>query len=390
MKSTSNIVADIERRLARSWAADAVERSGGPAAEVMWPHPFSLSLPKSSVLESQFGEVAKWNTGWRSWAAELGIPLRTEPRRVAGTDQTLCTHITVTDIDKAAALVGGHWPERLTRTRDRATVLRTRFPDLDQPARILKATDDYLDIDFNLLLDAADWFATTGLDERALLTPRQVPVEGLHTKWLNTRRGLVAELAGLADLGLLPPHPARIHFTYLDPGHLVAGGRRHDSASVGDSVDLPYTPQVLLISENKDTAVGFPAVPGGVAIEGAGRGASTHAAFSWIFDVPVVAYWGDMDADGLEILNEFRGAGLVTNSLLMDLAAYEEWERFGTNTDPQGKTIGARTPRLVEHLNEPEAELYACLSSADWSRFRRVEQERIPLTVAHAALNDLM
>jgi hypothetical protein len=34
-----------------------------------------------------------------------------------------------------------------------------------------------------------------------------------------------------------------------------------------------------------------------------------------------------MDADGLEILNEFRAAGIATTSLLMDLDAFAEWER---------------------------------------------------------------
>lgn len=390
MKSTSDVIADIERRLVRSWATDAVARAGGPAGEVTWPHPFSLSLPKSSVLEAKFGEVTKWNTGWRAWAADFGVPLRTEPRRIAGTDQTLCTHVTVPDIDKAASLVGGVWPERLARSRKRASVLLELFPNQPRPAWMLNASDNFSNIDFGLLLDVADWFSHSTADERAQRTPRQVPVEGIHAKWLNTRRALVAELAGLEDLGLLPPHPARIHFTYLDPDHLDVGGRRHDSASVGDSVELPYTPRLVLISENKDTAVGFPRVSGGLAIEGAGRGASTHAAFPWIYDVPVVVYWGDMDADGLEILNEFRGAGLVTHSLFMDRTAFEEWERFGTNTDPQGKTLGVRPARPVEHLTEPEAELYACLLSADWERFRRVEQERIPLAVAHAALLELV
>jgi hypothetical protein len=137
---------------------------------------------------------------------------------------------------------------------------------LARPARLLAATDSYSDTDFGLLMDAADWFADSTIEQRAALTPRQVPVRGLHAKWLNTHRGLVAELAGLLDLGLLPPHPARIHFTYLDPDYLATGARRHDSGSVGDAVELPYQPRVVLISENKDTAVGFPPVPGGVAV----------------------------------------------------------------------------------------------------------------------------
>ncbi len=389
MKSTSEVVADITRRLSRSWAEYAVEQAGGAASEVSWPHPFPLGRPKSAELASRFGEVTREVAEWRSWASDRGLPLRTESRRVAGTDQTLPTHITVPDIAKAAALVGGDWIDRLDRAKARAKLLLAGFPNAGRPTGVLRASDEFSDVDFALLLETAAWFAATPPEVRAVLTPRQVPVEGLHAKWLNTRRGLVAELAGLDDLGLLPAHPARIHFTYLDPEHLAAGGRRHDSASVGDVVALPYEPGVVLISENKDTAVGFPQVPGGIAVEGAGRGASTHAAFPWLFEVPVVAYWGDMDPDGLEILNEFRGAGLVTASLLMDPEAFEEWERFGTNADPQGKLIGPRPPRLVEHLTPGEARLYEQLTSAEWDRVRRIEQERIPLAVALEALQCL-
>jgi hypothetical protein len=46
-----------------------------------------------------------------------------------------------------------------------------------------------------------------------------------------------------------------------------------------------------------------------------------------------VVYWGDMDADGLEILDGFRAAGVPAVSILMDAAAYEAWEHFGTNVD---------------------------------------------------------
>ncbi|MHB1431884.1 MAG: DUF3322 domain-containing protein [Streptosporangiaceae bacterium] len=55
--------------------------------------------------------------------------------------------------------------------------------------------------------------------------PRQVPVEGLHTKWMNTRHALIRDLAGVVGLNLAPPHPARLHFTYLDPEHRRAGHR---------------------------------------------------------------------------------------------------------------------------------------------------------------------
>ncbi|WP_223884566.1 DUF2220 domain-containing protein [Micromonospora craniellae] len=69
-----------------------------------------------------------------------------------------------------------------------------------------------------------------------------------------------------------------MHFTYLDPAHLAAGGRRHDSVTIGDRAQPVYQPRVVIISENKDTAIHFPALDGAVSVEGVGRGGRTIAA----------------------------------------------------------------------------------------------------------------
>lgn len=46
-----------------------------------------------------------------------------------------------------------------------------------------------------------------------------------------------------------------------------------------------------------------------------------------------LAYWGDMDAAGLEILSGCRQAGLACTSIFMDMGSFEEYERFGTSVD---------------------------------------------------------
>jgi hypothetical protein len=311
------------------------------------------------------------------------VDLQVRTRRVHGTEQELPTHVRVPDVDTAALLVGNGWPQRLTRGRARAAVLTGRYPHLSQPARTLAAVDALTDVDFALLCRAGDWFAT---HDATGLTPRQVPIEGLRAKWLNTRQHLVRELAGVDDLRLAPPHPPRLHFTYLDPDHRARRGRRHDSATVGDPVALPYRPQVVIISENKDTAVHFPELPSAVSVEGVGRGGGTAAAFDWVTTAPAVFYWGDMDPDGMEILDGFRAAGVPATSLLMGTAEYATWSRFGTDTDARGKALGPRTPRPVPCLNPDETTLYHQLCSPSWTGPRRIEQERIPLPIALAAV----
>lgn len=373
MKTPQQLLADVERRLARSWAACLTGDAGA------WPHAFALGRPSSAALAADFTATVEVVGAWRAWQARHGLPVSYQERRVLGTGQQLPTHAVIPDVDTAAGLCGDPWPARIARGRQRADVLAQRYAHLTRPDRTLAAVDSMTDVDFTLLCRAADWFAQ---HDATGLTPRQVPIAGLHAKWLNTRQALVRELADIDALGLLPDHPARIHLTYLDPGHRAAGARRHDCATVGDLMPLPYRPLVVVISENKDTAIHFPPVPGGVSVEGMGRGGGTAAAFDWITQAPRVIYWGDMDADGLEILDGFRAAGVPATSMLMDLEAYDEWEPFGTDVDKAGKQLAAHAPRAVPHLTDAERALYDGLTSPSWTRHRRIEQERIPLSVA--------
>jgi hypothetical protein len=177
-----------------------------------------------------------------------------------------------------------------------------------------------------------------------------------------------------------------VHLTYLDPTYLASGGRRHDLATVGDVDVVAYRPRVVVISENRDTAQLFPPVARGVAVEGEGRGAAAIAALPWIHEAGAVWYWGDIDADGLEILNGFRAAGVPARSLFMDRAAYARWARYGVDHDHRGNPLGPRAPRRHDQLVPDERELYLALCSPDWAGHRRIEQERIPLDAAAAAV----
>ncbi|MEU6266230.1 Wadjet anti-phage system protein JetD domain-containing protein [Saccharopolyspora shandongensis] len=94
-----------------------------------------------------------------------------------------------------------------------------------------------------------------------------------------------------------------------------------------------------------------------------------------------------LHADGLEIPNGFRSAGVPATSILMDPDSYEAWEPFGTSFDRHGKPLGPRPARPVPHLTEAERTLYHQLIAPTWTRHRRIEQERIPLTVALEQVN---
>jgi hypothetical protein len=393
VKTPDQIVEDVRRRLAGTWytvVADELRlpaESCAPDRGLPWPHVFSLGTATSAQLEARFAEYQQAALAWRDWAASRGLLLRDAVRSVHGTRQEMPTHVVVPDIDAAAQMCGPDWLQRVGRARVRGRILREQFPHVEDLAATIRQTDAYSNVDFDLLVAAAQWF--TG-NSAAGLTPRQVPVPGLHAKWLNTRQRLVALLAGKTDLQLLAPHPPRIHFTYLDPTHRAAGGRRHDCTTVGDAMTPAYQPAVIVISENKDTALHFVEVPGGISVEGEGFGATAIASIAWVRACPRLFYWGDIDAAGFAILDGFRDAGLAVESLLMGREDYEAYERFGTPIDARGNTIPAGQRRHLPHLTDDEAALYRCLTDPAWDRYRRIEQEKIPLEVARHVLLERM
>ena len=399
MKTPEQITADVTTRLRRTWphAAAAVQpgRNGHGNPDVDgdtrdWPHSFSLGAPGRRELELHFPAYQAATLDWRHWLRTrhlTGVTLTESARRVHGTQQAIPTHLHVASIDAAAQIAGREWTDRLARGRARAAAVAARFaPSLPGLPRILSTVADWSEVDFALLCQAAAWFRD---NDATGLTPRQVPVPGMHAKWLNTRQHLVAALASIETLPLAPPHPPRVHLTYLDPQHRAAGGRHHDCVSIGDYVRLPYAPQVVIISENKDTAVAFPPAAGGVCIEGEGFGGAAAAALPWLVSARLLVYWGDIDAAGFEILNGFRADGVPAVSMLMNPATYERYERYGTSLDRRGNPLGPGTRQDLPRLDTAERSMYHALTDPAWKRCRRIEQERIPLTEAHAALRAL-
>ncbi|MDQ8041955.1 DUF2220 family protein [Cellulosimicrobium sp. XJ-DQ-B-000] len=382
----SDLSARLTGRLGKVWHLAAV---GAPYA---WDTRITLGAPTATQAAGDLARFGRWSTDWVTFGQRHDVLVEVRDRQVARTPQRFAFAVMVADAFVAARLVGGAWADRMTAGARRGSLLTGALPatagtDLGLLARAVRATDGWSDLNLQMLVRAAGFFAE---HDATGLTPRQVPIEGMHAKWMNTHHQLVADLAGRDTLGLAPGHPSRIHFTYLDPEHLAGGGRRHDSYSVGDTFTPPYQVQVVVICENKDTVVGFPPVRGGVAVEGAGSGATAFAATPWIVASPRVIYWGDMDADGLRILSQFRAARVARTSMLMDEPTYEVWEKYGTNLDKFGRPLAASPENPDLALTDAERALYRRLTSTDLTSHRRVEQERIPLPVALDALNRLL
>lgn len=379
IKDVATLRALCERRYVRMWASELVT----PSADA-WPYALRVGKPSQAELEGDYAQVCARADAVETWAEAHGLACRTEPRKVGRMAYPVLSHVLVPSMDALARAVGreAHW--RLYR--ERATTLQALFPQVEDPdlQKVLVSLNrgGASDADFELVCAAAQWFERH--DARGY-TAREVPLEGFHAKWLDVagHRQMVCVLAGLSSLEL-KERPRLVRFRYLDPAYLASGARAHDAWLEGDACVLPYRPRLVVICENRDSALWFPKVEGGIAVQGDGMaGTATLAGIDWIVRAEHVLYWGDIDVHGLQILAAYRERGLDVRSILMDAATYRAFERFGTMVDKHGRPLQPKADaQPLPGLTADENALYLELCSPDHVGPRRIEQERIPLKMA--------
>lgn len=350
-----------------------------------------LEAPTGRALQERWADVHAWARGWRATAAGLPAGVRVDwvTRKLGPIGQELPHRLVLDTVDTAASWAGGHHPGTLERARTRWAALTDAFPATTD-VKVLRAVMGWEPVDVDLLMTTARWFADHPIEDDTW-TPRQVPVPGLHAKWLDVagRRTLIEQLAGIPQVRLRA-RPVQARITYLDPDHATAGPRRWDLITAGDTYVPPYAVQVVVVVENRDTAFYFPPrVPGGVLVFGNGDAAVNllEGALPSLGSPPLI-YWGDIDADGLRIVARLRSHGHHVHTILMDVPTYRMYARFGTGRDQRGNTIPASHAPAPPGLTPDENALYNLLTSTTFDGHRRIEQERIPLERAVKSVLD--
>lgn len=133
-----------------------------------------------------------------------------------------------------------------------------------------------------------------------------------------------------------------------------------------EKLDLPI--KKVLVVENKTTlytTLTLPKMNDTIAIFGSGFKVSSLKNVKWLANLELL-YWGDIDAQGFEILSQFRGYFPHTKSVLMDKQTFDNYfeNDFGTLTNISKQL----------NLTDSEEELYTILKTNNW----RLEQEKIP------------
>ncbi len=357
--------------------ADVARDSGS------FPRRLTLKRPTSAEIRDGFAAVREWCASLQS-AKHLRLVMREARHRVLGFN-TLPHEVWVDSADAAAALIGKR--QDVAVFRDLLQTVSKRQPVLvdwlaRKPLRALQLRSEW-----GRLLDIVEWLQG---HPRSGVYLRQMDVAGVDTKFVESHRGVLAELL---DLALPPgavdtshtgatgfaqrygfkPKPERIRFRILDRDCALLPWRDDDGqeltlrAADFASLDLPISR--VIITENEINYLALPPLAGTVAIFGSGYGFDTLGQASWLSRCRLY-YWGDIDTHGFAILDQVRGHFADADSLLMDLPTFLRFKLLW---------VSERNPtsRDLSRLTLEERELFDDLRNDKYGPSLRLEQERI-------------
>ncbi|CUI07216.1 DUF3322 domain-containing protein [Massilia antarctica] len=246
------------------------------------------------------------------------------------------------------------------------------------------------------ILAILEWFAA---HPRPGLYLRQLDIEGVDSKFIETRKALLTELLDLvlpagaidpkatgarqfeARYGLLSK-PALLRFRVLDPAHAI-GGLSDLAVPLAQFAALQTNARRVFITENEINGLAFPALPDAMVIFGGGYGVERLADVPWLVTREVV-YWGDIDTHGFAILDRLRAAIPHARSILMDSATLMA-HRALWGTEDRDKRFGGQPSRL----ERDELALFEALRDDVFGERIRMEQERLSYAWVEHALATL-
>jgi hypothetical protein len=389
---------DLAAEVLRDWDAGRLLHAVA-SGERSYPKELRFRGPTSRELAERFAEVQPWIRALEAGSKVQrghGYELAWSDvnHRLLGRNRVPSGAMVSSEEDALVLLRRTDEAARFRRLFDETTA---RFPALrswllDQPLRALEHTDEW-----SRVLTVLDWFCA---HPRPGVYARQIEAEGVHTKFIEERKALFAELldrvlpddavdvaAGAGSAAFearygLRAKPALVRLRVLDRRHLIAG--ISDLAlPAAELAALRPAVERVFVTENEINGLAFPDVRGSLVIFGLGFGLARLAQVPWLADV-AVHYWGDIDTHGFSMLDRLRATLPHARSFLMDrvtlLAHRPVWGQ-----ERENERCLAALPRL----DSDETALYEDLVANRIADRLRLEQERISFAWLRRALADL-
>ena len=383
MKFPDDVQKELKRRFKnrhREW----IEASREPEQfeDSAWPLEVNLGIPTENQTLKQVEDVRAWVAAWQSWNGVGSLSWSERRWRKLGT-QPVPEKLLLSGPGEVAQWIGE--ADRWDRAQQRYRDLIGRWAQLsDNLPRYFAILADYSEADYRSLIDMVAWIEKNPASN---LYPRQLPVSGLDSKWLEKRKGLLADLVDnvrgksssegdfYGRCGLKAP-PQLIRLRILDESLRQRVGSLNDISAPWEQLaelDLPV--RNVFIVENLQTGLAFDDLPGSVVIMQLGYGVDVLGRLPWVAKANSV-YWGDLDTHGFAILNRARSYLPELKSVLMDEATLRSHQGLWVEEKDQ------HAAETLPLLTDPEQTVYQAIKRNAWGQNVRLEQERITWEVA--------
>lgn len=258
------------------------------------------------------------------------------------------------------------------------TSILSSFPELKD--WIYKYPIKVIENDWESLLKVCKYFKET---PQPHLYIRELPIQ-VHTKFIENNKGIIRELLDIiimeyindgekhfeSRFGLKYDEPL-VRFKVLDEAisRQLFGGINDLSIPISEFRHLSLPIQTVYVVENKINMLTFPMKNDSIVIWGHGFGVDIMKDVEWL-KTKKIYYWGDLDAQGFQILSEFRTQFKHIQSFLMDRCTFDKYFEGdkGTMTNVEKELC----------LTKEENAMYIYLKENNY----RLEQEKIPYEYA--------
>lgn len=382
---------DIKAFLAKKWNSGAI-LSAMVSGRALFPLSVPFHAPASSEMADNIASILKWAGGLASFSKKergRGYTLCTKRvnHRVLGAND-VPSGITIETIDDALFLI----KKEKEAAAFKALAEKTEGA---MPALLLFLWKH----PFKVLEEGGCWGEILSVCGWMLAHPsrgvylREIDLPGVHTKFIEHRRGLFTELFSMILPGngrignsfeerfgfKTQPAMVRFRFNNTPPFPDVITDMALTSEEFAAT---PLLCRNVIIIENKTTFLALPVPRDTIIIWGAGYGFEKLGEAAWMSEKRLF-YWGDIDTHGLAILSEFRTYFPDTQSFLMDE------ETLAANlslcvTEPMPAAA------MPEHLTDKEAALFTSLRGGKYGPSMRLEQERIGMGSVIKSLEALL
>ncbi len=373
---------DVRQTLVRRFQSKHREWLIGDTGESQWPLEVPLGLPTEQAALRQVDGVRAWVSAWQGWQG-VGTLSWCDRRWKALGVQRLPEKLALRGPEDVAMWIGES--ARWERAQSRYRALIARWPVLAQQLpRYFDVLADYSDADYQRLTEMLDWIASHPYSN---LYPRQLPVSGLDSKWLDGRKGLLTDLVAAiqedssSDLdfyqrcGLKAP-PLLVRMRVLDQSlRAHVGGVGDITAPVDDLAGISWPVSHVFIVENLQTGLAISDMPGAVVFMRLGYNVDVLARLPWLARARCM-YWGDLDTHGFAILHRARSYIPELQSVLMDEETLLRHKALWVDEAAQ------HSAAELTLLTMDEQQLYRDLKQQRWGQNVRLEQERIDWTTA--------